>query len=150
MEAKQRLPPKTKHLHSDVIDLLIDMSDALREMKTVESLSKAVHHIKPPNNASCTKAQYTLLRWTDTDTEARQLNHRRIHGEEISTFEYDELINKRKKKQLRDENIWTWDDWLADVKTKLANSNNTNSDNVPALYRCHLYRLGRNSYAKTC
>ena len=65
----------TTHLHSDVIDLLHDMSDALKKMKRVESLSKAVHNIKSANNASCTKAQYTLLRWTNMDAEARQLNH---------------------------------------------------------------------------
>ena len=100
----------TAHLHSDVIDLLHDMSDALKEMKGVECLSKAVHDIKSANNASCTNAQYSLLRWTDANTEARQLNHRHILGEDILTFEYDELVNDQKKKRQRDENIWTWDD----------------------------------------
>ena len=41
------------------------------------------------------------------------------------------MVNDQKKKRQRDENIWTWDDWLVEVRTKLANSN-TNSDDVPA------------------
>eukprot|EP00956_Cyclotella_meneghiniana_P026248 scaffold56240_cov38-Cyclotella_meneghiniana.AAC.1 len=141
---QERETASSSHLPSDVIDLLSDMSHVLKKMKGgFKSLSKVVHDIKSANENATNyypkSLQYTLLQWTDTDNEARQLNHRRILGEDISTLEYDELINERKKKRREDENIWTWDDWLVEVKTKLANCSNNNSsddddDDAPVMH----------------
>ena len=122
----------TSHLPSDVVGLLNDMNRAVKEMKGVKSLSKVVHDIKAANDNG-EKTQYTLLQWTDMDTEARQLNHRRILGEDISTLEYDELINERKKKRQKGDNTWTWDDWLVEVKTKLASSS-SGAETAPAMH----------------
>ena len=111
------------HLPSDVVQLLYDMSCVAKEMGGAKSLSKVVHDMKALRDHDDKKVQYTLLQWTDMDAEARIMNHRRILGEDISASEYDELIDERKKKRQRDENTWTWDDWLVEVKTKLANGN---------------------------
>mmetsp|Transcript_17601 Transcript_17601/g.38112 ORF Transcript_17601/g.38112 Transcript_17601/m.38112 type:complete len:813 (+) Transcript_17601:1-2439(+) len=122
------------HFPSDVVDLLNGMSNATKNMMGVKHLSKAVQDMKDGTIPGFTneKNNHTLLSWADVDAEARLLNHRRILGEDVSTFEHDEIISDRKKKRQKEENIWTCDDWLMEVKAKLSNGNK--SEDAPALH----------------
>ena len=104
--------------------------DVVRELETLDDLVGRLRTIKPSKGQKA--AAYEKLRhdfegvgegrqmfiWADLDSEARDLNHRRILGEEISNEEYDSLIRSRKEKRQRDENIWTFDDWFSEVKKK--------------------------------
>ncbi|KAL7533123.1 hypothetical protein ACHAXR_006683, partial [Thalassiosira sp. AJA248-18] len=134
-EDKSRL-----HLPSDVVDLLDNMTDVANHARGVKSLSRVIKDMKngtlPGFTNKMSQHHHTLLSWTDMDTEARQLNHRRLLGEDISTLEYDEIIGDRKKKRQKAENIWTWDDWLVEVKSKLSTTTNKNAedDASPALH----------------
>jgi len=132
-ESSEDEDKSTSHFPSDVVDLLSNMSNAARYMKGVKHLSKAVQGTKNGTIPGFAKdiSNRRLLSWADMDTEARLLNHRRLLGDDVSNFEYDELIRTRKKKRREEENIWTWDDWLMEVRTKLLNGN---SDSAPALH----------------
>lgn len=120
------------HLPPDVVDLLDSLSNATKGLRGVKSLTKAVQDIK--KDAHTTISSHTLLVWSDLDSEARELNHRRLLGEDISTDEYDKLICDRKGKRRIEENLWTWDDWLVEVKSKLSNGNTTDGEDNPALH----------------
>jgi len=136
-ESENEEDKSRSHFPSDVVDLLDSMSNAAKSMRGVKSLSKVVQDMKNGTMDGFTneKPNHTLLSWADMDTEARLLNHRRILGDDISTSEYDGLINDRKKKRRALENTWTWDDWLVEVESKLTNGrNSTGEDDNPALH----------------
>jgi hypothetical protein len=61
--------------------------------------------------------RYKTFEWGDLDSEAFELNKRRMTEEEISEQELDSIVNKRKIER-RKENLWTWDDWFSDVRAQ--------------------------------
>lgn len=67
------------------------------------------------NITTTTLNPYRAFQWGDLDTEAFQLNKRRLTEEKISTTELDEIICKRKIER-RMQNIWTWDDWFDHIR----------------------------------
>jgi len=112
---KKKKTNSRSHHPSEVIELLDSMSGVMNQMGGVKSLSKAVQDLKAGNG----DASYTLFQWADLDEEARSMNHRRLLGEDVETAAYDELINNRKSKRQKADNLWTFDDWLLEVKSKL-------------------------------
>ena len=123
----------TSHHPTDVGNLMDMMLDAAKQMRGIKSLSKILEDMKNgkiPGHDE--KPQHTLLQWADMDNEARSYNHRRLLGEDIPIIEHDTLIHERKMKRRQAENLWTFDDWLLEVKSKLL-TNDVNGEN-PSLH----------------
>lgn len=57
--------------------------------------------------------------WEDQDAQARNLNRRRLAGEEVSHVEHDALIAERKRARLG-EQLELFDDWLIRMATSSA------------------------------
>jgi hypothetical protein len=122
------------HLPPDVVALLDRMTDAARLMgggRGAASLSGIVRDLKDGkvsnfavDDGGCGGSgggRRALFQWADSDDAARSLNRRRLLGDVISEDEHDGLIRDRAR-ALRSsgENVWTWDDWLAEVASKLS------------------------------
>ena len=129
------------HLPPDVVALLDKMTDAARLMGGggggAASLLGIVRDLKDgkvsnfafdddDGGGGCGsgsgggRRRAALFQWADSDDAARSLNRRRLLGDVISEDEHDGLIRDRAR-ALRSsgENLWTWDDWLAEVASKL-------------------------------
>ena len=123
------------HLPPDVANLLDQMSNVAKQMKDVKSLSKVVNDLKDELLLDNNTNHYVLLQWTDMDDVARKLNHRRLLGDDISETEHDTIIRDRASKLRSVDGVWTWDDWLVDVRSKLLSSSSTSSpDDDPSLH----------------
>jgi hypothetical protein len=72
-------------------------------------------------SSSLNHHQYRSFEWGDLDSQAFELNRRRLTDEELDMSEYDRIIEQRKSR-LRDENIWTWDDWFDHIRNTSATS----------------------------
>lgn len=112
------------NLPTDVVGLLDHMMDICNTLQGAKSLAHAVEEIELPADKVKSTDSAVLLQWADLDSEARSLNLRRLLDEDIATSEHDKLISDRKKKRREEENIWTWDDWLIDVKSTLQQQGN--------------------------
>ena len=146
------------HLPPDVVALLDKMTDAARLMGGggVASLSGIVRDLKDgkvsnfavddDGGSGGSGGRRALFQWADADDAARGLNRRRLLGDIISENEHDGLIRDRAK-ALRSsgENLWTWDDWLAEVVSKLSDDGGSggrradgdgddDDDDVPSLH----------------
>jgi len=108
--SRSRLPP-------DVASFLESLDEVIDNLRGTEKLAKSVETLRNKSECKSDDITFSLFLWSDLDSEARQLNHRRILSEEITNEEYDALINDRKKKRQAAENLWTFDDWLTEVNT---------------------------------
>jgi hypothetical protein len=129
---KKRMKSRA-HLPPDVANLLDEMSIVAKQMRDVKSLSQVVHDLKDgmlDNNNN----RYVLLQWADMDDVARKLNHRRLLGEDISETEHDTIIRDRASKLRSVDGVWTWDDWLVDVRSRLLSSTSSSPDDDPSLH----------------
>lgn len=80
--------------------------------------------------------RYVLFEFGDLDSVAYNLLKRRLGmtDAELTTNEYDEVIETRKRALKEQDNVWTFDDWFNHVKTggkKPGESLETNGDNTP-------------------
>ena len=109
-----RLPP-------DVVALVNDMSRALDATRGVKCRHTAVRDTKKEaaHGLENEKPQRALFSWSDLDPEARQLNRRRVLGEEIAPAEHDALIRARQRRRREEDGTWAWDDWLEEVRSPL-------------------------------
>ena len=124
------------HHPTEVIDLVDNMWNvAKHNMAGVKSLQKVVDDMKKNGQLINEKSNHniTLLQWADTDNEARSMNHRRLlagnfTADDITTAEYDTLICNRKERRKKNDNLWTWDDWLIEVRSKLNQQGNVENN----------------------
>lgn len=119
------------HVPRDVVRELETLDDLVLRLRTVKTSKglKAAAYEKLRQDLKGVGEGRQMFIWADLDSEARDLNHRRILGEEISNEEYDSLIRSRKVNRQQDENLWTFDDWFSEVK----------KENSPS---CHLILEG--------
>ena len=78
--------------------------------------------------------RYVLFEFGDLDSVAYNLLKRRLGmtDAELTTIEYDEVIETRKRALKEQDNVWTFDDWFNHVKTggkRPGESIETNGDN---------------------
>ena len=109
------------HVPQDVVRELETLDDLVLRLRTIKTSSKglkAAASEKLRQDFEGVEEGRQMFIWADLDSEARDLNHRRILGEEISNDAYDSLIRGRKVKRQKDENLWTFDDWFSEVRSK--------------------------------